>query len=270
MRSRSLAWFAPALLIVWRWLEPATSPGPQQRLSKRSEESRYRGRRQTSSFCARRRIALPTIAARHGLTSFDQLDEHAHDVFLVSGPGRFLHGVGGCRDADTPALQRLVEVVQGDPDVIHFEPNAIVVTPEVASGINLNGSRRRDPGCAHRPDPRPLLRRAGVDQLCQPAGHRRDSPRRRAMRRPGTGAGIVAIIDTGVDPNHPLLAGLAGRQATTSSTTSRATRRNGSTSMARWSRFSMGRLVAILDQHVARPAEWVDGRDPRSGYGERR
>src|SRR4051812_9708072 len=32
---------------------------------------------------------VAAIAARHGLTVIRPLDEHAHDVFLVSGPSRF-------------------------------------------------------------------------------------------------------------------------------------------------------------------------------------
>jgi hypothetical protein len=81
---------------------------------------------------------VAAIAARHGLTVIRPLDEHGHDVFLVSGPSQFGTRWDRVR-SDTPALQALVGEVQDDEDVAQFELNAVVVTPEVNS-VGLNQS----------------------------------------------------------------------------------------------------------------------------------
>ena len=96
--------------------------------------------------------------------------------------------------------------VNADPEVTHFETNAMVVASEVPSGITLNQSpleildsttdRARRPFSASR---------RGRDTPASPPPRPSDSASAHATV---TGAGIVAIIDTGVDPTHPMLAGV--------------------------------------------------------------
>jgi subtilisin family serine protease len=203
MKLRRLGWFSPLFAIV------ALSIGVRAQ-----ERGGPAGRRIPASFLAVRnefilrapadRIAA--IAARRGLTVIRPLDEHGHNVFLVSGPSRLGSRFDRIRESDTPALQLLVDEVQGDPDVAQFEVNSLVVTPEVASSINLNGSVVEILDA--------LTDRTIVDYFGSPAwqGYA-NQPATTAIHLAGsrgagaTGAGIVAIIDTGVDPHHPLIRG---------------------------------------------------------------
>ena len=204
---RRLAWFLPALLIVGVAIEQGGVARAQERSVRgvgRVRVSLLEGRNEFILRAPADRIA--GIAARRGLTVIRPLDEHAHDVFLVSGPSRFGSRFDRLRESDNPAHQRLVEDVQGDPDVRQFEVNALVVTPEVASGINLNGSTVSILDA--------LSDRSIVDYFgAQVWNAYVNQPATSAIRLAGshgagtTGAEIVAIIDTGVDPHHPLLAG---------------------------------------------------------------
>jgi subtilisin family serine protease len=149
---------------------------------------------------------VAAIAARRGLTVIRPLDEHQHNVFLVSGPSRLGSRFDRIRESDTLALQRLVDEVQGDPDVAQFEVNALVVTPEVASSFNLSGSVVEILDA--------LADRTLVDYFGRLAWRGYvNQPAMNAIHLAGsrgagaTGAGIVAIIDTGVDPRQPLIAG---------------------------------------------------------------
>src|SRR6185436_1148927 len=145
MKRRRLAWFLPAvLLIAGVAIEQGEVASAQERQERsirgvgRVRRSFLEGRNEFILHAPANRIAA--IAARRGLTVIRPLDEHAHNVFLVSGPSRFGSRFDKLRDADNFAVQRLVDDVQGDPDVAQFEVNAVVVTPEVASGVDLNGS----------------------------------------------------------------------------------------------------------------------------------
>lgn len=145
------------------------------------------------------------IARRHRLTIIGRIDPNSN-VFLVEGPARFGRRFDRIRDDDGPALEQLVGDVRGDRDVQHFELNAAIVTPELAAGLNLNQTTAAIESS--------LTDRTIVDYfgtqvwrgyLTQPAAA---AIRLAASHEAGTtGAGIVAIIDTGVDPNHPLLQG---------------------------------------------------------------
>jgi thermitase len=210
MRRSRLRWILPALLIVAAAIEKGEVAMAQQRPERfvravgRVPVSLVEGRNEFILHAPANRIAA--IAARRGLTVIRPLDEHAHNVFLVSGPSRFGSRFDKLREADNAAVQRLVDDVQGDPDVAQFEVNAVVITPEVASGIDLNGSMVSILDA--------LSDRTVIDyfggQVWNGYAHQ---PATNAIRLAGihgagtTGAGIVAIIDTGVDPHHPLLAG---------------------------------------------------------------
>jgi subtilisin family serine protease len=200
----------PALLIVAMAIENGEVARAQRRQERfvravgRIPVSLIEGRNEFILHAPADRIAA--IATRRGLTVIRPLDEHAHNVFLVGGPSRFGSRFDRLQEADNPAVQQLVDEVLGDADVGQFEVNALVVTPELASDINLNGSTV---SILDALSDRSIVEYFGgqawngyVNQPAMSAIHLAGS------RGAGTtGAGIVAIIDTGVDPHHPLLAG---------------------------------------------------------------
>jgi hypothetical protein len=147
---------------------------------------------------------VQAIATRHGLTVIRQLE--GQDAFLVRNTALPLGALMPLGGQDSGSLQAVLTVVESDPDVVHFEQNALVVTPEVASGINLNGSvvsildALSDRSLVNYFDDQ--VWRGYVNQPAT-AAIRLSASHEAA----GTGAGIVAIIDTGIDPNHPVLAG---------------------------------------------------------------
>src|SRR6188474_3193037 len=91
-RSR-LRWIVPALVIVAAAIEKGEVARAQQRPERfvravgRVPVSLVEGRNEFILRAPANRIAA--IAARRGLTVIRPLDEHAHNVFLVSGPSRF-------------------------------------------------------------------------------------------------------------------------------------------------------------------------------------
>jgi subtilisin family serine protease len=210
MMKRRLAWFLPALLIAGVAIEKSEVAQAQERQDRairgvgRLRRSFLEGRNEFILRAPADRIAA--IAARRGLTIIRPLDEHGHDVFLVSGPSRFGSRFDRLRDADRAAVQQLVEDVEDDADVAQFEVNSLLLTPELASGFNLNGSTVAILDA--------LSDRSSVDYFGRQVWTSyANQPAAAAIRLAGshgvgtTGAGIVAIIDTGVDPHHPLLAG---------------------------------------------------------------
>ncbi len=145
---------------------------------------------------------------RGSIRSHHHSGRRARDgVYLVSGPAT-LPAAPALRSLDrhSEADAEFVETVQNDPEVGHFEPNAVVVTPEVPAGVNLNHSTVEILDS--------LNNRTIVDYFGRQAWHGYiNQPAASAIRlaeshaTAATGAGIVAIIDTGVDPDHPLLQG---------------------------------------------------------------
>src|SRR2546422_8072265 len=113
------------------------------------------------------------------------------NIFLVRGP------------AGASATQFIADV-EADAEVGAFEQNADVVVPESLAGLQLNQSTA-----------------SILDQLANPTvisffgsqvlGSYVNQPAAVLIRNAeahqflATGAGIVAVIDTGVDPNHPAL-----------------------------------------------------------------
>ena len=148
----------------------------------------------TEQFVLRVPAALAEqVAARYGLTIIRQIE--GQDLFLVSRPAPILSNsiTSGAPD------------VASDAAVFNIEPNAAVVTPEVESPV-LNGSPVSIlDGLS---DPQYLVsyfnNQVWSRYVDQPATVAIGLA---ASRQTGTGAGIVAIIDTGVDPHHPALAG---------------------------------------------------------------
>ena len=135
---------------------------------------------------------INAIAARHGLTIHRSLDSHGHGVYLV-------RRVGG-------SPEELVAEVNADPEVTHFETNAMVVASEVPSGITLNQSPLEILDSTTDRGVVPFFGQQAWSQYAsQPATQ---AIRLASAHATVTGAGIVAIIDTGVDPTHAMLAGV--------------------------------------------------------------
>ena len=176
---------------------------------------------------------IEQIAARHGLTVLRALDIPPYDVFLVRAPGVTTNGIVG--DTGMTVAQALVNAISADPEVVHVEPNALAIAPEVPAGLQLDHVAGLHPGRARRI--RTLVDFSGVQvwnhYLTQPAVNAIRLPESRSL---ATGAGvIVAVIDTGVDPTHPILQGSLV-PATTSSTRSPVRDPNGPAWTRRWSR----------------------------------
>jgi hypothetical protein len=148
---------------------------------------------------------IQAIIARHGLTVVEKIDDQGRDVFLVSGPATVFNRTSSF-DPGAPLVQSLLESVQSDPEVAHFEPNSLVVTPEVPDGVDINQSTIE---ILDALNDRTTLSYFGTQAwsgyVNQPAVGAVKLPDSQASGV--TGAGIVAIIDTGIDPNHPLLQG---------------------------------------------------------------
>src|SRR6185503_6324506 len=159
----------------------------------------------TGEFILRAPAALINdIAARHGLTVVRQLE--GQDLFVVTHPApigtRTTTGVA----ALLPPDQYQYTDVASDPDVLGFEPNSIVATPEIAAPLALNGSPVSIlDGLSDTHLVNYFDTQVGVRYVDQPATSAIGLAASHAAV--GTGAGIVPIIDTGVDPNHPALAG---------------------------------------------------------------
>jgi len=116
-----------------------------------------------------------------------------YSVYLVRGP------------AGAPLAQYVSEV-SADPEVAAVEPNADVVVPETPPGLQLNQSTASILDALANPTLIPFFRTmVWSSYVNQPAAVLIRVANTHQFF--ATGAGIVAVIDTGVDPNHPALAG---------------------------------------------------------------
>ena len=136
---------------------------------------------------------ISQVDARHGLVLVRSLSEDSHTVFLVTGPD--------------PAPPQFLEQVREDPAVHAFEPDVEVVSHETPPAskpiIDLtaltaaiqNHSALNYYGATVR-----------ASYVQQPSAALIELPA--ALSSFGDGSTIVAVIDTGVDPNHPALKGI--------------------------------------------------------------
>ena len=136
--------------------------------------------------------AVGGISGRHGLTLVRPLDNHDHGIFLVLGP-------------DGAAPQQVVDDVKADPEVADFERDGNVFVPEIPLGLGLNQSTASIFDAVSKST---VVTYFGNSVLSAYVNQPAVSLTRiaDAQRYFATGAGIVAIVDTGVDPNHPVLA----------------------------------------------------------------
>ncbi len=129
------------------------------------------------------------IAERHGLTLVSAPD--AHDLAVLS-------------QSDARPPDQVVTEVQQDPDVQGIEFQSKVIVPEVASGPQLGQSTAAILDVLAGTAPvsyfgssvwSSYVRQAAAILINLDEAH----------EDLATGAGIVAVLDTGVDPSHPLL-----------------------------------------------------------------
>ena len=133
---------------------------------------------------------VPGIAARNGLTVVRPLDSHNHDIFLVT--------------ADAVAPDQLVERVKAnEQEVVGLELDKDLIVPETSAGLRLNQSTA---AVLDALSVRGAVTFFGASVLSgyvnQPAA---TLIRVAEAQQLSTGAGTVAVIDTGVDPRHPAL-----------------------------------------------------------------
>ncbi len=135
--------------------------------------------------------AVSGVVSRHGMTLVRSLEESTYGVYLVRGP------------AGAAPIQYMSEV-SADPDVAAVEPNGDVVVPESPVGPQLNQSTASILDTLAN---RTVISFFGSPVLSsyvhQPAAVLIRNAE--AHQFFATGTGIVAVIDTGVDPNHPVL-----------------------------------------------------------------
>ncbi|MFN8057918.1 MAG: S8 family serine peptidase [Vicinamibacterales bacterium] len=166
-----------ALLALTLWLAPG--------LSSQTQPIRYILRAPTP--------LVDGVLGRHGLTRRDVLRDGVEQILLVDGP----------TSLPDDAFE---QEVGDDVDVVGFERDRRVVVPETPARVHLSQSSAAIletlPG-------RTLVDFFGVQTAStyasQPAGSVIRLPEARSL---ASGAGLVAIVDTGVDPNHPVLRGV--------------------------------------------------------------
>ncbi|PYU12119.1 MAG: hypothetical protein DMG29_14775 [Acidobacteria bacterium] len=135
--------------------------------------------------------AISGVLSRHGMTLVRSASEYS--VYLVRSP------------AGAPPAQYLSEV-SADLAVAAVEPNLDLVISETPPGLQLNQSTASILDALANPTVIPFFRTMVLSgYVNQPAAALiRVANTQRFF---ATGAGIVAVIDTGVDPNHTALTG---------------------------------------------------------------
>src|SRR5271169_4055963 len=133
---------------------------------------------------------VPAIASTYGLTVLDEVP--GHNISLVSGP------------TGVPDPEVLGEV-DSDGDVEYFEVAGHGIAPETVANIQLNQSTT---AILDNLGGRTLTTYFGVttvsNYVSQPAAQIINLATAQTTYN-ASGGGVVAIIDTGIDPNHLVL-----------------------------------------------------------------
>jgi subtilisin family serine protease len=135
----------------------------------------------------------PSVAAQYGLTIVRQIPNH--NLFLVTVP-------------DTVDTQELITQLNSDPDVASAELDSIAATPESTTVVNLNQSTA---GILDSVSNAGITTYYGTEVPSYYVNQPATSLIRLADAQTqygATGAGVVAIIDTGIDPDHAALQGV--------------------------------------------------------------
>lgn len=144
---------------------------------------------------------LLRVAPAHLQAVLEKFDLEVEDSF----PQQNLYEVEREDDDDNESNSAFILRVRRDPRVLGFEINQEVEAPEVTPGSPIQ------PGTV--PAQQALQNRSMVNFygtsalagfVTQPAGAIIRLPEARTR---ATGAGVIAVIDTGIDPNHTLLRG---------------------------------------------------------------
>ena len=131
--------------------------------------------------------ALERVVRRYGLEIKKALPER--NLYLV-------------RPVDNDDFE---DDAKGDPDVVAVERNEAVYAPEIESGSTSPNERPLEEGLLTRRMVNYFGMTVWEGYTTQPATKLIGLAE--AQRRGARGAGVVAVIDTGVDPKHPALAG---------------------------------------------------------------
>ncbi len=150
----------------------------------------------TNDFILRAAAAeADAIAQRHGLQVVARL------AASPDGDGRSVVLVRAAQSAAPDAV--LQEVRDGEPGALDIEPVILAALPEKGSEVRLDQRTRAILGAvADRTETALGTQRLWTAYVRQPAA---DLLRLAEANQSYLGAGVVAVIDTGVDPTHPVL-----------------------------------------------------------------